>query len=253
MKIRKILISQPEPDDQNSPYFDLARKHKVKLDFKKFIEVQGITAKEFRCSRINILDHTAVIFTSKIAIDHFFRISKELRVDIPQEMKYFCISEATALYLQTYIQYRKRKIFFGQKTFADLIKEISAHLKKNHKEKFLLPLADATQQEFPQLLDKEKIEYTSVVLFRSISRDLSDISPINYDMLVFFSPFGVSSLFDNFPNFKQNGIKIAAFGNKTVDTAVCAGLTVDVVAPTIKAPSMVMALEQFLDEFHKQS
>ena len=247
MKIKSILVSQPKPESEKSPYFDLAEKHKVKIDFRKFIEVQGIPAREFRKSKVSILDHTAAIFTSTTAIDHFFRIAEEMRISIPDDYKYFCISEATAYYLQKYIVYRKRKIFYGNGRFDDLLTLIV----KNNKEKFIVPLSDIHKPEIPLKLKKNKIKFSQAILYRTVAADLSDLSDVNYDILVFFSPSGITSLYENFPEFKQNNTNIAAFGPSTAKAVKEAGLNLTIEAPKPKAPSMTMALDQFIKESNK--
>ncbi len=247
MKVKSIIVSQPDPNTAKSPYFELAEKYGLKIDFRPFIQVEGVPAKEFRNNRIYILDHTGVIFTSRTAIDHFFRISLELRLTIPDTMKYFCISEATAFYLQKYIVYRKRKIFYGDGRFSDLI----SVMKKHRDENFLVPLSDIHKQEIPELLDAEGYKYTKAILYRTVSSDLSDLKEINYDILVFFSPSGIKSLFQNFPNFVQNDIKIACVGTTTAKAVRDAGLRLDIEAPTAQAPSMTMALEQFIKKNNK--
>lgn len=249
MKVRSILVSQPEPSTAKSPYFELAEKTGVKIDFRPFIQVEGVSAREFRQTRIQILDHSAVIFTSRTAIDHFFRISQELRLTIPDSMKYFCISEATAFYLQKYIVYRKRKIFYADGKFSDLINV----MKKHKGEKFLVPLSDIHKQEIPELLDKEGYKYTKAILYRTVSSDLSDLKDVNYDVLVFFSPSGIKSLYQNFPDFKQNNTRIACFGPTTAQAVREAGLRLDIEAPTAQAPSMTMALEQYIKKSNKNS
>ncbi|MFP4017657.1 MAG: uroporphyrinogen-III synthase [Bacteroidales bacterium] len=243
MEIKKILVSQPKPENNKSPYFDLAEKYGLQVDFRQFIHVEGVSSKEFRKSKINILDHTAVIFKSRTAIDHFFRICEELRISVPDTMKYFCTSEATAFYLQKYIVYRKRKIFYGDGKFNDLLELI----KKHKKETFLVPLSDSHKEEIPRKLDKNKIKYTRATFYRTVCSNLSDLSDVNYDMLVFYSPSGIKSLFENFPEFEQNSKKIATFGSKTAKAVKDAGLRIDVKAPTSKAPSMTMAIEQFIN------
>ncbi len=248
MKIKRILVSQPKPTTPKSPYADLAEKNNLKIDFRPFIQVEGVPAKEFRKQRINILDHSAVIFTSRTAIDHFFRIAEELRVAVPDTMKYFCISEATAYYLQKYIVYRKRKIFHSTGRFSDLVEV----LKKHREEKFLVPLSDIHKQEIPSLLNKNKINYTKAILYRTVSSDLSDLKDVNYDVLVFFSPSGIKSLLQNFPDFKQNDTKIASFGPATAKAVKDAGLRLDIQAPMPQAPSMAMALEQFIKKHNKR-
>ncbi len=249
MKIKSILVSQPKPETARSPYFELAEKNNIKIDFRPFIQVEGVSAKEFRQTRIHMLEHTAVIFTSRTAVDHFFRISEELRITIPDTMKYFCISEATAYYLQKYIVYRKRKIFYGNGKFSDLI-----HVMKKHKnENFLVPLSDMHKQQIPDLLGKSGFKFTEAVLYRTVSSDLSDLKDVNYDILVFFSPSGIRSLYDNFPDFQQNDTRIACFGPSTAKAVKEAGLKLDIQAPTSKAPSMAMALEQYIKEANKGS
>lgn len=247
MKIKKILVSQPKPESAKSPYFDLAEKTCVQVDFRPFIQVEGVSAKEFRQTRIQILDHTAVIFTSRTAIDHFFRICQETRITVPDTMKYFCISEATAFYLQKYIVYRKRKIFYGNGKFSDLIEV----MKKHKDDKFLVPLSHIHKQEIPELLDKGGFKYTKAILYRTVSSDLSDLKEVNYDILVFFSPSGIKSLKQNFPEFEQNETKIASFGPSTAAAVKEAGLRLDIEAPTAQAPSMTMALEQFIKKHNK--
>jgi len=242
LKVKSILVSQPEPITAKSPYFELAEKRNLKIDFRPFIQVEGIPAKEFRQTRIQIMEHSAVIFTSRTAIDHFFRISQELRVTIPDSMKYFCISEATAFYLQKYIVYRKRKIFYADGRFADLINV----MKKHKEETFLVPLSDIHKQEIPLLLDEEGYKYSKAILYRTVSSDLSDLSDIKYDILVFFSPSGIISLFQNFPDFKQENTRIACFGPATAQAVIDAGLRLDIQAPTSQAPSMTMALDQYI-------
>ena len=249
MKIKKILVSQPQPESDKSPYHELAVKNNVKIDFRPFIHVEGIMCKEFRKQRVDILNHTAVIFNSKTAINHFFRIAEEMRITVPDSMKYFCISESVAFYLQKYIVYRKRKIFYGQGKFSDLIDIITKH----GEEKFLVPLSDQHMEEIPQLLENNNIRYTKAILYRTVSSDLSDLSAINYDVLVFFSPSGVKSLLHNFPKFKQNNIKIASFGETTARAVKDAGLRLDLQAPMPHAPSMTMALDQFIKNHNKNN
>ena len=249
MKIKTILVSQPKPQTEKSPYFDLAEKYNLKIDFRPFIQVEGISAKEFRQERINILDHTAVIFTSRTAIDHFFRIAEEMRVTIPDDMKYFCISESTAFYLQKYIVYRKRKIFFGVRVFEDLIDTIVKH----KKEKFLLPLSDIHKQSIPALLNKNKIKYSKAILYKTVSSDLSDLVDVNYDILAFYSPSGIKSFFVNFPDFDQDGTAIAAFGPATSKAVTDAKLRLDIQAPMPQAPSMTMALDQYIKVYNKEN
>jgi uroporphyrinogen-III synthase len=249
LRIKTILVSQPKPQTEKSPYFDLAEKYNLKIDFRPFIQVEGVSTKEFRQERINILDHTAVIFTSRTAIDHFFRVCEELRITVPDDMKYFCISESTAFYLQKYIVYRKRKIFFGEKRFEELMDIIVKH----KSEKFLIPLSDIHKQSIPALLDKSKIKYTKAILYRTVSSDLSDLADVNYDILAFYSPSGIASLLQNFPDFEQNNTIIAAFGPATSKAVNDAKLRLDIQAPMPQAPSMTMALDQFIKKYNKDN
>jgi uroporphyrinogen-III synthase len=247
-RIKKILVSQPKPESDKSPYFELAEKNNVKIDFRPFIQVEGVSVKEVRKARIDILEHSAVIFTSKHSIDNFFRIAEEMRVVVPDAMKYFCISESTAFYLQKYIVYRKRKIFYScTGSIGDLMDQILKH----RDEKFLLPLSDAHNEEIPKMLEKQKIKFTQTIFYRTVSSDLSDLADVNYDILVFYSPSGIDSLMKNFPDFKQNNTKIASFGNKTAAAVKEAGLRLDISAPMPEAPSMTMALENFIKEYNK--
>lgn len=249
MRIKKILVSQPEPDNEKSPYRELALKNNVKIDFRPFSHVEGLSAKDFRQSRIDILEHTAIIFSSKTAIDHFFRICEELRITVSDTMKYFCTSESVAFYLQKYIVYRKRKIFYGKSSLID----IEDVLIKNKDEKYLIPLSDNHKPEIPLLLERLKLKFTKAILYRNVCSDLSDLANIDYDILVFYSPTGIKSLFQNFPNFIQNEIKIASFGDATARAVKEAGLRLDIQAPIPQAPSMTMALDIFIKEFNKNS
>ncbi len=246
-RIKKILVSQPEPENEKSPYFDLADRHNLKIDFRPFIHIEGISKREFRNEKVDISKHTAVIFTSKTAIDHFFRISEETRVSIPDTMKYFCISESTAYYLQKYIVYRKRKIFYANGKLDDLMDVMVRH----KEEQFLLPLSAAANEEIPELLNRHKYKYTKTTLYKTECSDLSDLADVNYDILVFFSPSGIKSLLQNFPDFKQNNTKIAGFGSKTAQAVAEAGLRLDIKAPDVKAPSMTMAIENYIEEHNK--
>lgn len=249
MKVKNILISQPQPVDlEKSPYGILPSKYGVKLDFVKFIRIEGVTSKDFRKDRINILDHTAIIFTSRQAVDHFFRIAKDMRVEVPDTMKYFCTTESTALYLQKYIQYRKRKIFFGKQKFADLMDTIKKHKNEN----FLLPCADIHKKSIPEMLESNEINFKKAVIYRTLPSDLSDLEIESFDMLVFFSPSGVESLFHNYPDFKQDNMIIAAFGPTTCKAVEDKGLTLNIKAPTKSAPSMSMAIEQYLQNSNKK-
>ena len=248
MAIRTILVSQPKPEGEKSPYFDLAEKYKLKIDFRPFILVEGINAQEFRTQRVNIPEHTAIILTSKAAIDHFFRMAEEIRFTVPDTMKYFCISEAIAYYLQKYVSYRKRKIFFGKQT----IEELMDVMKKHKKEKFLLPCTDILRDKSPETLELHNIPFTKATLYRTVASDLSDLEDVSYDMLVFFSPGGIESLFKNFPDFKQNNTAIAAFGPTTANAVIKNNLRLDVHAPMPNAPSMTAAIELFVKESLKK-
>lgn len=248
-RIRKILVSQPEPENNKSPYFDLASKHNLKIDFRPFIHVEGVTARDFRQEKVDLGSHTAVIFTSKTSIDHYFRMAEETRTSIPDTMKYFCVSEATAYYLQKYIVYRKRKIFYGNGMIPNLVEIMNKH----KDEKFLLPLSAAHKEEIPELLKKSSFTFSKAILYRTECSDLSDLADVNYDILVFYSPSGIKSLFQNFPDFKQNNTKIASFGAKTAKAAEEAGLRLDITAPQPQAPSMTMALENYIVDYNKSN
>ena len=248
MKIKKVLVSQPKPASEKSPYYDIAEKYGVKIDFRPFIKVESLSAKEFRQQKVSILDHTAVVFTSRHAIDHFFHLCEDLRVAIPETMKYFCVSEAIALYIQKYVQYRKRKIFFGATgKFDDLVPSIVKH----KTEKYLVPMSDVHSDDIKNILDKNKIQHTEAVMFRTVSNDFAPDEPFDYDMLVFFSPAGISALKKNFPNFEQKDIKIGTFGSTTAQAVRDGGLRLDLEAPNPQAPSMTAALDMFIKENNK--
>ena len=241
--IKKVLISQPQPTTEKSPYYDIAEKYGVQIIFRPFIKVEGVNAKDFRTQRINILDHTAIIFTAKTAIDHFFRLCEELRIQIPETMKYFCVTEAIAVYLQKYIIYRKRKIFYpASGKLEDLITPIAKH----NKEKYLMPVSDVHKEDLIRLLDEKKIQYTKTIMYRTVSNDFQDGESFDYDILIFFSPSGISSLLKNFPNFEQNDIAIGTFGPTTAKAVRDAGLRLDIEAPSQENPSMVGALDNYL-------
>ena len=249
VKVKNILVSQPKPADlDKSPYGELSKKYNLSIDFHKFIKIEGVEAKDFRKERINILKYTAIIFTSRNAVDHFFRVSKDMRIEIPDTMKYFCISESTAFYLQKYVQYRKRKIFHGRQSFEQLLEII----KKHKDEKYLLPCSENHKQNITNQLEIEGIDFTKAVLYKTLASDLSKVTIDNYDMLIFFSPAGVKSLFKNFPEFKQNSTLIAAFGPTTGQAVQDAGLKLDIQAPTKTAPSMTMAIDQHIQKFDKK-
>jgi len=248
MKVKTILVSQPEPKIENSPYFDLSEKQKVKIDFRPFIHVEGATSKEVRAQKINLNDYTAVILTSRNAVDHFFRIAEEMRYKVPDTLKYFCLSEAVAYYLQKYVVYRKRKIYVGKRTFA----ELAPLIKKYKSEKFLLPSSDKLKPEIPKILNDLKVNWKEATFYTTVVSDLSDLRDVYYDILVFFSPSGIQSLFENFPDFEQNDTRIAVFGNTTVKAATEQGLRVDIQAPTPESPSMTMALERYIEEVNNK-
>jgi len=241
-KVTSLLVSQSRPADENSPYYELAKKYNIKVDFRPFIQIDGVSYKEFRKQKINILDFTAVIFTSRNAIDHFFRICNEGRVEVPATMKYFCISEQTANYLQKYIVIRKRKIFTGTKTATELIEL----MRKHKKEKFLYPCSDVRKNEIPEFADTEEFSFTEATMYQTGSADLSDLEDVYYDIIAFFSPSGIKSLYDNFPDFKQNSTRIAAFGPTTAKAVTDAGLFLDIQAPLPNAPSMTGALDVYI-------
>ena len=241
-KIKTILISQPKPSTEKSPYFDLAERQKITIDFRPFIHVEGMEAQDFRQQRVDLAEHTAVILTSRLAVDHYFRMAKELRFEVPDSMKYFCISESTAYYLQKYVQYRKRKIFHGTIKFDELL----VLMKKHKSEKFLLPCSDLFKDSIPNALDAGRFDYSRAVMYRTVCSDLSDLSDVKYDILVFFSPSGIESLFKNFPDFEQGQTRIAVFWPTTSKAAEKAGLRIDIHAPTAKAPSMSMAIDQYI-------
>jgi len=248
--IKTILVSQPKPPDTvKSPYNDLGEKFNVQVDFEKFITVESIPARDFRKDKVSILDHSAVIFTSRSSVDHFFRMCKEMRVEVPDDMKYFSISESTSFYLQKYVQYRKRKIFHGKQDFKDLLELI----KKHNDEKFLLPCSDIHKLSIPKLLDDHKVNYTKAVIYKTLASDLSSVNIVKYDMLIFFSPSGVTSLLKNFPDYQQGDTKIGVFGPATAKAVKEAGFKLDLNAPTKSAPSMTMALEQYLEKAHKKN
>lgn len=248
MSIKTILVSQPKPEGEKSPYYDLAEKYNVKIDFRPFIRVEGVSAQDFRAQRVNIAEHSAIILTSKTAVDHFFRIAEEVRFNVPDTMKYFCISEAIALYLQKYVTYRKRKIFFGKQTIEELVDT----MKKHKSEKFLLPCTDILRDKIPETLEANNVNFSKAMLYKTVAADLSDLEDVYYDMLVFFSPGGIESLFKNFPDFKQNNTLIAAFGPTTANAVIKNNLRLDVHAPQPNAPSMTAAIENFIKDSLKK-
>jgi len=247
MKVKTILVSQPEPKIENSPYFDLQEKQKVKIDFRPFIHVEGVPVKEIRLQKVDLTIYSAIILTSRNAVDHFFRVAEEMRFKVPDTMKYFCQSEAVAYYLQKYVVYRKRKIYVGKRTFG----ELTPIIKKYKDEAFLLPTTDKLKPEVPETLDNLEVNWKQAVFYKTVISDLSDLADVYYDILVFFSPSGIDSLFKNFPDFKQNDTKIAVFGNTTIKAVESHGLRVDISAPTPETPSMTMALEKYINAMNK--
>jgi uroporphyrinogen-III synthase len=243
-KVESILVTQSRPTDEKSPYFELAQQYNLKIDFRPFIEVQGVSFKDFRKQKINILAHTAIIFTSRNAVDHFFRICKEARIEVPVDMKYFCISEQTSHYLQKYIQIRKRKIFTGKKTAADLLELIKKHKSEN----FLFPCSDKRRNDIPEFMGSNELQLTEAMMYETVSADLSDLTDVFYDIICFYSPSGIKSLMDNFPGYEQNKTRMAAFGSTTAGAVANAGLALDIEAPMPNAPSMTGALEIYIKQ-----
>ncbi|NCA85254.1 MAG: uroporphyrinogen-III synthase [Clostridia bacterium] len=248
--VKNILVSQPKPiDPARNPYSELAEKYELNIDFQKFIKVEGIPARDFRKDKVNILNHSAVIFTSRNSVDHFFRMCTEMRVEVPDEMKYFSISESTSFYLQKYVQFRKRKIFHGHQNFNDLMDIIKKHKDEN----FLLPCSDIHKQSLTKQLDDNNIKYSKAVIYRTLASDLSKLDIHSYDMIIFFSPSGVKSLQKNFPEYQQGETKIGVFGPTTAKAVKEAGLTLNLNAPTKSAPSMTMALGQYIEKLYKKN
>ncbi|MDD4820601.1 MAG: uroporphyrinogen-III synthase [Flavobacteriales bacterium] len=247
MKVKTILVSQPEPKVEGSPYYELAQKQNVKVDFFPFSYVEGIDASLVRKQKIDLKNYTALIFNSKNSVDHYFRIAEEMRFKVPDEMKYFCQTETVAYYLQKYVIYRKRKIYIGGKNFDDLVKVI----KKHRTETFLMPTSDSLRPEVASTLDSLGIKWERAILYNNINSDLTPLVDKKYDVLVFFTPAGVKSWYKNFPEFKQQDIRIAAFGQSTIKEAESAGLTVDIKAPTPLIPSMTKALEEYIKVANK--
>jgi len=241
-KVSSILVTQARPAEDKSPFFELAEKYKLKIDWRSFIDVQPVDVKDFRKQKIEVLSHTAIIFTSRNAVDHFFSLCKECKTELPADMKYFCISEQTSNYLQKYIVLRKRKIFTGEKTAEDLM-EI---MKKHKNEKFIFPCSSIRKNDIPDFLQKNGYKYTEAIIYDTVASDLSDLANIKYDVIAFFSPSGINSLFTNFPDFKQNNTRIAAFGPTTAKAARDAGLVLDIEAPMPNAPSMTGAIEVYI-------
>lgn len=243
--VKKILISQPKPSSEKSPYFDIEKEYDVEFVFRPFFKVEGLTAKEFRMQKISVLDHTAVVFTSRHAIDNYFRLAKEMRLNIPETMKYFCVTETIALYIQKYVHYRKRKIFFGS---TGKIDDLVPTMVKHKSEKYLVPLSSVHNDSIKELLDSKKLQHTECVMYRTVSNDFTkeEIDGFDYDMLIFSSPTGVKAFKDNFQDFKQGDIKIGAFGPATAKEVVNLGFRLDIEAPSKEYPSMTSALKAFL-------
>ena len=243
--VKKILISQPKPSSEKSPYFDIEKEFDVEFIFRPFFKVEGLTAKEFRMQKISVLDHTAVVFTSRHAIDNYFRLAKEMRLNIPETMKYFCVTETIALYIQKYVQYRKRKIFFGT---TGKIDDLVPTMVKHKSEKYLVPLSSVHNDSIKELLDSKKLQHTECVMYRTVSNDFTkeEIDNFNYDMLIFSSPTGVNAFKNNFPNFEQGDVKIGAFGPATAKEVKNVGFRLDIEAPSKEYPSMTSALKAFL-------
>jgi uroporphyrinogen-III synthase len=248
MKVKTILISQPEPIIESSPYFDLEESQLVKIDFIPFIHIEGVSSKDVRHQKIDLTKYTAIILTSRNSVDHFFRIAEEMRFKVPETLKYFCISEAVAYYLQKYVVYRKRKIYVGKRNFSDL----APFIKKYKNEKYLLPTSDMLKPDIPKTLNKLGVEWKQACFYKTVVSDLTHLREVYYDILVFFSPSGIKSLFKNFPDFEQKETRIAVFGNTTVKAAKDHGLTVNIMAPTPENPSMTMALFKYIKEVNKK-
>jgi uroporphyrinogen-III synthase len=242
-------VSQPKPASEKSPYYNIATKHGVEIDFRPFIKVECISAKEFRQQKVAILDYTAVIFTSRHAIEHFFYLCSELRISVPETMKYFCVTETIALYIQKYVQYRKRKIFFGR---TGKIEDLLPAMQKHKTDKYLIPISDVHNNDIKSLFGKYNIQYTEVVMYRTVCNEFSKDEKFDYDMLVFFSPAGIASLIKNFPEFDQKDIKIGTFGITTAQAVRDAGFRLDLEAPNVTAPSMTAALDMFIKETNKK-
>ena len=241
--IKKMLVSQPQPESGKSPYFEIAKRYGFEIDFRPFIKIEPLSAKEFRQQKVSILDYSAVVFTARTAIDHFFKLCDELRISIPETMKYFCMTETIAVYLQKYIIYRKRKVFYSMNGHQeDLVKLVGKH----PKEKYLIPVSDVHKDNLMRSLNTKKIHYKTAIMYRTVSNNFTEEEKFDYDLLLFFSPSGISSLLKNFPAFNQNNIRIGCFGPTTAKAALEAGLRLDIEAPTQEAPSMTAALENYL-------
>lgn len=246
--IKKILVSQPKPTSDKSPYFDIEKKEQVEFTFHPFIKVEGLTAREFRQQKVQILDHSAIVFTSRVSVDFFFTLCKEMRVTMPDDMKYFGLSEAIALYIQKYVQYRKRKVFFGTTgRWPELVTVMAKHKTEN----YLIPLSDVHNDDIANMLDAKKLKHTECVMYRTVTDEYPKDQPFDFDMIVLFTPAGVKSLIENFPDFKQGNTCMACFGNVTKEAIEAAGLRCDCFAPTPQARSMTAAIEMYLEEHNK--
>lgn len=243
--IKKILVSQPKPSSEKSPYYDIMRKHDVELIFRPFIKVESLTPREFRAQRINILDHTAIIFTSRHAIDNFFLLCQEMRIEIPEDIKYFCITETISHYIQKYVQYRKRKVFFGE---TGKIGDLMPIILKHKNDRYFIPQSDVHSDDFTNMLDAKGISYTCGVMYRTVSTEFGKDELRDYDMLVFFSPSGIQSLLKNYPDYEQGDTAIATFGPATAKSVEEAGLRLDLQAPTPEYPSITAALDAYLKQ-----
>ena len=241
--IKKILISQPEPTTAHSPYHDIAQRHNVEVVFRPFVKVEALTPKEFRAQKISILEHTAIVFTSRLSIDNFFTLAKEMRIPIPEDMKYFCITETVAQYIQKYVQYRKRKVFFGTTGKMD---DLLPTMLKHKNERYFIPLSDVHNSTFGDQLDSKGIKHSDAVMYRTVSNDFQEGEPFDYDMLIFFSPSGVQSLMKNFPNFNQGNIVIGTLGPATAQAVRDNGLRLDIEAPSPQYPSISSAVDDYL-------
>ncbi len=244
--VKTILVSQPKPE--RSPYYELEKKYGLQIDWRPFIHVEGVDVKDFRKERIRPDEFSAIIFTSKNAVDHFFRICEDMRVKMSQDTKYFCLSEAIANYLQKFIVYRKRKVFYGNRNIQDLAPALKKH---KAKEKFLLPCSNLGAKQVSEFLEENGFDFKDAMMYRTVSSDLSDLSDVTYDVLVFFSPLGIKSLYENFPDFKQRETRMAVFGNSTSRAVEERGLTINIKAPAPDTPSMTMALEKYLQESNR--
>jgi uroporphyrinogen-III synthase len=247
MKVKTILVSQPEPSSEKSPYSRLREKSKLIVDFRPFIHVEGLNGKDVRQQKIDFNNFQNIILTSRNAVDHFFRLCKEMRFTVPDSTKYFCQSEAVAFYLQKYVVYRKRKIYVGERS----IKDLDATFKKFSDETYLFPTSDLLKPEIPKFLNKMKVNWKRAIFYHTVVSDLSDLRDVYYDILVFFSPSGIESLFKNFPDFKQKNTRIAVYGNSTAKAAEDAGLNINIKAPMVETPSMTMAIEKYIEKVNK--